>query len=469
VDLGIQFFTAAKAQHESAAKWSLIVLVILLYFHLAIAGPFAQQTADKAGIEQALSDSRAIAAQLDPIVNSAAAFIASVDREVTEASTGLRDDMVGQFRALNENIQALAMLGPDDAEGELGAQLFGPDFSMGFQQQQQQVQQQPMPVDLGPMLEPMSPALRRLVAEAAQNPDLEPQFSAEMERYITAFIITPAFARANDSWAAWRLPRLTGEAAQLTAGIDASVAATGAASGPLNDLRAALGALGDEAQILRFAPPTSSDWWRSVAGKETSIRSMVEAMRRGADNLGQQQDLLQAARDTASQAVAANQQRAKEVEERLADLDRQARELQAQLGEIGEPLKVISIRLSILAPLLPLVIALAIAALTLWRTDALHRMHFAASLVAGDGDGGVLRRWLQEAAGGTAQRLMLREAAVGAVACAWVLAAWQAVRLLPLPHLSGTAIIAVALAVVIGARAYHWYRARGALALAGQR
>jgi hypothetical protein len=107
--------------------------------------------------------------------------------------------------------------------------------------------------------------------------------------------------------------------------------------------------------------------------------------------------------------------------------------------------------------------------LTLWRTDALHRMHFAASLVAGDGDGGVLRRWLQEAAGGTAQGLMLREAAVGAVACAWVLAAWQAVRLLPLPHLSGTAIIAVALAVVIGARAYHWYRARGALALAGQR
>jgi hypothetical protein len=51
VDLGIQFFTAAKAQHESGAKWSLIVLVVPAYLHLAIVGPFAAQTADMAAID----------------------------------------------------------------------------------------------------------------------------------------------------------------------------------------------------------------------------------------------------------------------------------------------------------------------------------------------------------------------------------------------------------------------------------
>ena len=98
MDLGVQFFTAAKGQHELGAKWSLIVLVILLYFHLAIAGPYAQQTADKAEVDRALDANRKVEAQLDPIVKSAAGFVARIDGEVTEVSTRLRDDLVAHFR-----------------------------------------------------------------------------------------------------------------------------------------------------------------------------------------------------------------------------------------------------------------------------------------------------------------------------------------------------------------------------------
>jgi hypothetical protein len=471
VDLGVQFFTAAKAQHESGAKWSLIVLVLLLYFHLAIAGPYAQQTADKAEVDRALDANRKVEAQLDPIAKSAAAFVVRIDDELTTVSTSLRDDLVAHFGALDAAIRQLSDLTPDDAEGEPGGQVFtsleDPRFAQ--QQQQQQQQQAPPPEDLAARLAPMPPDLRRLVATAAQTGDANQQYAEEIERYITASIITPAFARANALWTERHLPGLADDAATLNTEVERGIAAGGSAAELLKQLRTAVAALLGEAKQLSFAPPSDAGWWRSVAGKEESIRAMVDAMKRGAENIGVQQEKLQAAKDEVSKSVQANLERAKQIDDALAELEKQARDLQAQLGEIGEPLKVVSVRLSLLAPLLPLVIALAIAALTLWRAEALRRMRFAAGLVPSGAEGEVLRRWLQEAAGGSARLLAAREVAIAGIALAWMLAAWREVRTLPAPQLSDLEIIGLAMAALIGARAYHWRQSALALRFAGGR
>ena len=145
MSLGVQFFTAAKDQHESGAKWSLIVLVVLLYFHLAIAGPFARQTAAKAEIDQRVTANQKIEAQLDPIVTSADTLVKDLETQVNEASSVLRDDLVAHFRSLDDVIGKLLKLKPQDAEGDPGAQFFAPPES----QQQQQQQQQPAARDVG--------------------------------------------------------------------------------------------------------------------------------------------------------------------------------------------------------------------------------------------------------------------------------------------------------------------------------
>ena len=319
------------------------------------------------------------------------------------------------------------------------------------------------------MVAQMPPALRRMVAMAAQSGDANAQYAEEMERHITASIITPAFARANTLWTSRHLPGLVNDATVLKTEIESGVAGAGSAAEQLKQLQAAVASLLDEAQRLRFVPPADPSWWRSVAGKEELIGAMVDAMRRGAENLGAEQGKLQEAKDEVSKSVQANLERAKQIDDALADLEKQARDLQAQLGEIGEPLKVISIRLSLLAPLLPLVIALAIAALTLWRAEALRRMRFAAGLVSSGAEGDVLRRWLQEAAGGSARLLAAREMAIAGIAIAWVLAAWRGVRALPVPHLSDFEIVSLALAALIAARAYQCYQAGQALRFAGGR
>ncbi len=470
MDLGVQFFTAAKAQHESGAKWSLVVLVLLVYFHLAIAGPYAQQTADKAEVDRALDANRKVEAQLDPIVKSAAAFVVRIDDELTTVSTRLRDDLVAHFGALDAAIRQLSSLTPGDAEGQPGGQVFTSLEDPRFAQQQQQQQQQAPPLeDMTPRLAPMPPDLRRLVATAAQTGDANQQYVEEIERYIAASVITPAFARANALWAERHLPGLADNAATLNAEVERGIAAGGSAAEQLKQLRTAVASLLGEAQRLSFAPPSDAGWWRSVAGKEESIRAMVDAMKRGAENIGVQQEKLQAAKDEVSKSVQANLERAEQIDDALAELEKQARDLQAQLGEIGEPLKVISVRLSLLAPLLPLVIALAIAALTLWRAEALRRMRFAAGLVPSGAEGDVLRRWLREAAGGSARLLAAREVAIAGIALAWMLAAWREVRALPAPQLSDLEIIDLAMAALIGARAHHWHQCALALRFAGGR
>lgn len=468
MDLGVQFFTAAKSQHESGAKWALIVLVLLVYFQLAIAGPYARQTADKAEIDRALEDNRKVEAQLDPIVAATAAFVTRIDGELTEASTTLRDDLVAHFQSLDDAIQQLSALSPDEAEGEPGNQIFA--SGGGFMQQQQQQQQQQVPLgDPAATVAPMPPALRRMVATAAQTGDANPQFAEEIERHITESIITPAFARANAAWSSRHLPGLAGDATALNAEIEGSIANAGGATQQLTQLQAAVASLLQEAQRLSFAPPADPQWWRSVAGKEASIGAMVDAMKRGAGQLGAQHEKLRAAKDEVSRSVQANLDRVKQIDDALTDLEKQARELQAQLGEIGEPLKIVSVRLAVLAPLLPLVIALAIAALTLWRAEALRRMRFAAGLVPSGAEADVLRRCLLEAAGGSAGLLAAREIVVSGIAIAWVLIAWRGVRALPAPHLSEREIIGLALAALVAARAYHWYQSGRALRFAGVR
>jgi hypothetical protein len=39
-DLGVQFFTDAKAQFDSAGKWRWIILALLAYLHVGLVLPF---------------------------------------------------------------------------------------------------------------------------------------------------------------------------------------------------------------------------------------------------------------------------------------------------------------------------------------------------------------------------------------------------------------------------------------------
>jgi hypothetical protein len=304
--------------------------------------------------------------------------------------------------------------------------------------------------------------------EIAQSSNGDLREVAELNSYISDFIIAPAIQNANEAWAT-DLQTIEPMAEELDERLQSAIGAAGSAAEQLNALREAVAKLRMNAQELKFAAPSDTAWWSTIAGKGASIQRMLSAM---TESINQRRNALKAVESQAAQAAQAineSDQRADEVKAELAKLEEQAKELQSQLGTIGEPLKVISIRLSVLAPLSPLVIALAIAALSLWRAEGIRRMRFAAALVPSGAEGDVLRRWLLEAAGGSARLLAAREIVIAGIAIAWVLAAWRGVRVLPAPHLSEREIVCLALAALIVARAYHWYQSGQAIGFAGRR
>jgi hypothetical protein len=459
-DLGVQFFTAAKAQHEASAKWHLIVLALLAYFHLALAGPFAKQTEELAAITHERDQKRVLDSQLADVVGLADEFTGFVQEEVAATSSALRNELVEAFATLDAIIPQLIRLGREKAGGEDGARLFQPSSVDGMQQQQQQ-QAQPEP--LAPVLAVMEPELRIRVAEVGeQNGDLR-QLAA-LNSYIGDSIVAPAIQRANDAWAEDR-QSIVAMAAEIDDRIGSMIDTAGDAADPLRRLRDTVLKLRKIAEELRFIVPEGTAWWGTVGGKETSIEKMLEAMTQGID---QKRSALKEVKEQATEAAEATRQsdrRAQEVAAELAALEEQTKELQAQLGAIGEPMKVISLKLSLLAPLLALIIGLGVAALALWRAESLRRMSVAASAVADAAQDRVIRPWLRSAAGGSPARLLVWEFASGAVAAAWVLAAWLATRSLPTPLLPSMTVIAFALAAVAAGWAYHWHRAAQALAI----
>jgi hypothetical protein len=457
-DLGVQYFTAAKAQHEASAKWHLIVLALLAYFHLALAGPFAKQSEELDAILEARDQKRILESQLTDVVVRAEEFTDFVQEAVAETSSTLRDKLVESFAALDAIIPQLIRLGPEKAGDEDGAQLFHASSMSGIQQQQQQ-QQASQPE--APTIALMEPELRVQVAERA-NGDLR-ELKA-LNEYITSSVVAPLIQRANGSWEEVR-PTIVAMAKELDGRLQSTVDVAGDAADQLRRLDDTVLKLRNIAEDLKFAVPDGTKWWGTIGGKEASIEKMLEAMTKG---INQKRSAIEEVKIEASEAAEAtqeNDQRAQKVAAELAKLEEQAAELQAQLGAIGEPLKVISLKLSLLAPLLALIVGLGVAALALWRAESLRRMSVAASAVVDATQDKVIRSWLRSAAGGSPTLQLVWEAAGGALAAAWVIAAWNATRSLATPLLPSSTVIGLALAAVAAGWAYHWYRAAQALAV----
>ena len=453
-NLGVQFFTDAKAQYESAGKWRWVAVALLAYLHLGLVVPFASDTRDKAAVDRQLADNRAAEEALKPVLNAADELAKRVNEATDHAAAGLKVELVERFRRLSNVVNQLAELDTSQAGGAEGAALFAPP--------PQQMQQQ-MVRDDSSELAPMSAELRRRIAETARK--VGPgELPPELQAYIESGLIAPAFMRANQAWAESGLRIAQAGVAAIAEDIAKARAAAPAAAAELDRLAKAVDALGSEAKRLTFAPPANSAWWRTVRGKEGTIQSMTSDLATSVGGFNTSQMALQRLSTQIADIVNKNQQVAAALSSTLAELDKRAAELQSQLGEIGAPLKVVSFKLAEIAPLMPLIIAAALAAIAAWTADGLRRMALAAELVSGEPDGTAIRRWLHAAAGGSRARVAAVELAVAIAAVAWVVIAARNVAHLSPPFLTQPILAVIAITVIVAARVYRWRSADLAVA-----
>jgi PAS domain-containing protein len=445
--IGVQFFTEAKAQYESAGKWRWIVLVLLVYLQVALVTPFVADMREKQAVDSRLAESRATEEVLKPLLDQAYQLANFLTDNSTSVANNLKTDLEGRFNRLNEAIEAIAKLSPNEAEGDKGASFFSEQFPMSFQG---------LHVDKF-ALTPMDADLRRRIA--AGDVTFGGMPSAELQAYIESEVIRPAFVKANDTWT--KIIAQDDVAAISKRITKAKAAAPRVVE--LDRLGKSVEVLRNEAQRVTFAPPADQTWWRTTGGKETSIQSMAS---RFLAELNTAKMDLHALREQISDLVGKNQQAVTELKQTIAKLEERATDLQSQLGEIGTPLKVVSFRLTEIAPLLPLIIAATLAAIAAWTADGLRRMIVAAELVGDVADRTVIYQWLHASGGVSRVRVAGAELAVVMASVIWVLASAWNVRSLAPPFLTQPILTVIAVAVVVAARAYHW-RYADAAATAG--
>ena len=267
-NLGVQFFTDAKAQYESAGKWRWVLVALLAYLHLGLVVPFAAGTHDKAAVDRQVADNRVAEEALKPVLNAADTLAKRVNEATDHVASDLKAELIERFQRLSRMMDALAALDPSKAGGPEGAALFEPPSQQPQQQQQQVVREDPS------ALTPMSAELRRRIAETARKVGAS-ELPPELQAYIDSGLIEPAFMHANQAWAMSGLPVARDGAATIAKDIAKARAAAPAAAAELDRLAKSMDALSNEAQRLIFAPPANSAWWRTVRGKEGTILSMT--------------------------------------------------------------------------------------------------------------------------------------------------------------------------------------------------
>jgi hypothetical protein len=455
-NLGVQFFTDAKTQYDSAAKWRWVVVTLLAYLHVGLVAPFAAYTSEQTALDHRLTDNRAIQAALRPVLDTANNLGKRIKEEQDRIAEDLKSELVERFQRLNAAIGALAALDPSQAEGPAGAAVFGARVQQQVQRPMaQQIQRQIQGPTATEELVPMNPQLRGQIARTATQvgPGEVPQ---ELVAYIESELIPPPFAHANEAWAMSGLSIAQEAAIAIAEGIAKAKGAAPSAVTDLDRLDEAANALSDEAQHLTFAPPPNPSWWQTVGGKGASIRSMMSDFATSVGHFNTSEMALQKLTIQIDGVISEGNKAAAKLSDDLKDLDKRSNDLQSQLGEISAPLKVVSFRLSEIAPLMSLIIAITLAAIATWTAEGLRRMTLAAGLVGGEVDRAAVRTWLHAAAGGSRVRIAGVELAVAVASVAWVLAAALNVGSLPSLFLAQWILTVMAVAIVVAARAYRW-------------
>ena len=307
-DLGVQFFTDAKARYESAGKWRWVLVALLAYLHLGLVLPFAADTRDKAAVDRQLADNRAAEEALKPVLKAADELAKRIKKTTDDVAKQLKAELVERFRRLSGVVDRLAAFDPSQAGGPEGAALFASPL-------QQQMQQQAVQEDRSE-LAPMSAELRRRIAESARRAG-PGELPPELQAYIESALIEPAFTRANQAWATSGLETAQEGAAAIAEDIVKARAAAPAAAAELDRLARSVDALSSEAQRLSFAPPADSAWWRTVRGKEGTILSMTSELAARVGDFNTSQVPLQKLTTQITDIVNDNQQAASALRLRL--------------------------------------------------------------------------------------------------------------------------------------------------------
>lgn len=461
-DLENTLFLAAREAHETARRWQILVVLVLLLFHAMLFAPYIRTTGEKAAVEARIERSTALQQRIESVTDTLNGLGKATVDEATVRLGAVLSDLLQDFDRLNGIVEKLLQMTPDEASGPKGDELFASSTQASTVQMpvQSMAINQMQSLSFGRSLAVMPPEMRRDVASLRGAPNRQGLLEL-VKPYVEKAVIQPALSRFNASWQGEALPRAQ---ASAQAARDA-LAKANAQFSEQAELwaKAELGVerITQLAGQLKLQEPENSPlWWSTRDQKGETIRGALFDLER-ARSFGQL-EALSALKAETDAAIAGQKARQRDLEAQLASLREQFKEQEAELASIIQPLKVVAIDLGRLVSWFPLILGLVLAGSLTWTTERLRELIDTIALFPDGAAKALPARWLAARIRHTNSTVI---ALRGAAFLAWI--AFAGSQVARLPSVDGrdalwwTVLGGVA---VVGASLHQWRAVKGWIA-----
>jgi len=233
----------------------------------------------------------------------------------------------------------------------------------------------------------MSAALRRSLAlSTSHDTNL-----GLIKPYVDQQIVEPRFTRFNARWKDEIVPHIVQEGGELAKAIRAAQEKFPEDAASWAAAEMAISQIVETASQFKIQAPQDSLWWATVETKEASVRDALLALTNLEQNSGPAlKDLLQ----RSEAALAASQEKQKEIAKKTDELNAQFLEQEKQLASMAEPLKAISVNLANVARFFPLILSASFVILTGLLMARIRQMGEIVTLLSRSEPSSVAPAWL---------------------------------------------------------------------------
>ena len=371
-DLLKSLLLKAKDQYESANRWSYIIILICLIFHLMTFSQFISVKKKQNGVlttkdhyiymKQLASE---IKTELDSLNNI---IKMPMNRRTNTLLTDLKRDFDSLDRSIAEiDTNLTAQFTSTNADYLLNRSLTT-NMSMQMPVSQIQSSNKAFVID---------DELKDRIKEASDPEDLRELLLPVIE----AQIIDKRFSELNDYWHNEEVAKIKNKTKNIKLIIDENKLLQSGEGILWKEILDSMDKLDQVSAVHKFIPPQDPYWWATVSGKISSLSSIRDEALKEFQSAIQDSNVIDSLTKKMREVLSKQKELESSLKETMRKIQADFKNYQDKLTNLNKTFGIISLDLNYIVPLFPLILGLVLSIQTFWCAYRLRELIGTAVLI----------------------------------------------------------------------------------------
>lgn len=388
-DIIKSLFLKCQASYESANRWSFIIILALLLFHLLTFSQFValRKQSDAAQAEHArLSGLEKTVVEVKSGLENLKETLLAPLRGRMDA---LLEDLRGDFETLDRSVAMIRTRATETFTKSSADRLLEEESSRPMMQMQIPLTRRPKRTfDLSDQLK----------QEIKAAPD-EDSLRKVLAPFIGENIIEKRFEELTRFWQEDVLARIKKQIQTIEKKIGGAESQFPQGRSAWEEIEASLTKVDQVASAITFSPPQDPRWWISMSEKMASLSSIQDTVQRKLMEAIDRSRAIDDLRAQVSKALAQQKELQSLLQAKMKQLEEDFEKQQAKLSSLNKSFGIVPLDLNFLVPLFPLILGVILAAITFWPAYRLAELITISDLMAQEDPETVTWKWLRHRVG----------------------------------------------------------------------